>query len=681
MKDIIIKKFPHILHGGDYNPDQWKDYPEILKEDMRLMQKAHCNEMTVAIFSWCMLEPEEGKFDFSFLDRVMDDIYNAGGRVILATPSGARPVWLSEKYPEVLRVDNRGHRNNFGGRHNHCNTSPVYREKVAIINRKLAERYKDHPALIAWHISNEFGNANIPECYCPLCVEAFRDWLKNKYGTIEKLNHEWWNAFWGHTYQSFEQIDPPGPLTDGTVHARNLDWKRFVTDQTIAFIDNEAAPLREITPDIPVTTNLMGFYHGLDYHKLSKHIDFISVDNYPEWRGDEASDINTAVFFALVNDLMRSLKKRPFLLMESTPSLVNWHRFNKLKRPGMNMLSSLQAIAHGSDSVQYFQWRKGRGGSEKFHGAVVDHAGHENTRVFREISQLGERLERLDEIVGTMPEAKVALLYDWDNRWAVENAQGFSNADKKMMPTIESFYRPLWSRGIDVDVIGCEDEFSAYGIIIAPMLYMIDDALCSKLCEYVKCGGRLVCTYMTGMVDRSDLCHLGGWPCGELKEVFGIINEEIDTLYPGEENSIITNDGETFSVVDYCELIYESTAEVKARYSSDFYEGLPAFTVNSYGEGKAYYIACRDKGDFTDRVISQILDECGISSVFDGALPYGVTAHSRCDGDKKYVFLENYSHSEARLVTEKVWKNVETGEEYSGSLTLSPLETLIILQK
>ena len=405
MKKIIIDKYPHILHGGDYNPDQWQDSPEILEEDMRLMKKAGCNEMSMGIFAWSTLEPEEGVFDFSFLDKAMDDIYKAGGRVILATPSGARPAWMAQKYSEVLRVCEDGIRNEFGARHNHCYTSPIYREKVRIINEKLAERYCEHPALIAWHISNEYGG----ECHCPLCRAAFREWLKNKYGSLEKLNHEWWTKFWSHTFTDWEQIVPPGPLGDTGLHGLTLDWKRFVTYQTTDFMKEEIKAVRKYSHNIPITSNLMGFYPGLDYRELSKELDFVSWDNYPEWQAN-SNDINTAKLAALTHDLMRSLKMQPFLMMESTPSLVNWQSYNKLKRPGVNELSSLQAIAHGSDSVLYFQWRKSRGSSEKFHGAVVDHEGSENTRVFREVAKLGKRLKGLDEIVGTVTVSDAAIL-------------------------------------------------------------------------------------------------------------------------------------------------------------------------------------------------------------------------------------------------------------------------------
>lgn len=674
QKDYICKNFKHILHGGDYNPDQWLDTPEILAEDMRLMKLANCNEMSVGIFAWAALEPEEGKFNFGWLDKVLDDIYAAGGRVILATPSGARPAWLSQKYPEVLRVNSSGQRRLYGERHNHCYTSPIYREKVGIINRKLAERYKDHPAVIAWHLSNEYNG----ECFCPLCVEEFRNWLKEKYGTLENLNHEWWSAFWAHTFTDWNQIDPPTYLGDTTVHAKNLDWKRFVSERTADFAKFEYDTVKSITPNLPVTTNLMGLYEGLDYRRLAKELDFVSWDSYPEWQGDKETDIKVAQSTAIQHDVMRSLTRRPFFLMESTPSLVNWKQINKLKRPGVNELTSLQAIAHGSDSVQYFQWRKSRGSSEKFHGAVVDHLGTEHNRVFREVSQLGARLKKLDSIVGTLVRPKTAILYDWDNLWAIEDAAGFVKDNKKYRPTLESFYKPLWERGIDTDIIGADDDFSPYSVILAPMRYMVSEELGKKLAKFVENGGTLLCTYMTAMVNENDLCYLGGFPGAGLMDVFGIWNEEIDTLHPNEMNQIKTANGEIFEAHDYCELIHDRGAEVLARYDSDFYKGMPATTVNSFGKGKAYYIAFRDDGSFTDKIVDKILKDNNISSEFDGELPYGVTAHSRTDGENTFVFIENYSGEPVTLKTKIQWHVVETDEIISEEIHLDTNGTAIL---
>ena len=637
-KCTTITTYPHMLHGADYNPDQWMEHPEIIEEDMRMMKLAGCNVMSIGIFAWATLEPEEGRYDFSFLDFIMDKLNENGIKAILATPSGARPAWMAKKYPEVLRVNEMRQRNLFGARHNHCYTSLVYRQKTAEMNRRLAERYKNHPALLMWHISNEYGG----ECHCPLCQAAFREWLREKYhNNLDELNYQWWTKFWSHTYTDWEQIESPSPIGEMKLHGLTLDWKRFVTYQTGKFIENELAPLREITPDIPVTTNFMRFFDGLDYFKLCKLIDVVSWDSYPEWHRSEGC-VEVAQMTAIMHDAHRSMKGRPFMLMESTPSLPNWHEINKLKRPGMHVLSSIQAIAHGSDTVQYFQWRKSRGSSEKFHGAVVDHCGYDNTRVFCEVARLGEILGKLDEVAGTYTPAETAIIFDWENWWALDSAECLELHNKRYIEAIHCHYAPFWEQGINVDVIDSEADFSKYKLVIAPMLYMMKPGVTEKIERFVADGGTFVTTYFSGVVNENDLCYLGGTPCGRLKEVFGIWAEEIDTLYPEESNSVMFN-GKKYTAKHFCELIHASTAQVLGQYGSDFCQGMPAVTKNTYGKGAAYYIAFCDDGAFTKDFYSGLAEDLKLGRALKTKLPCGVTAHTRCGGEQTYLFIENYN--------------------------------------
>lgn len=637
MRKYINDRFPHFLHGADYNPEQWIHSKEIWDKDMELMKKANCNEMTVGIFSWEALEPEEGKFDFSFLDEIIDKIYKNGGRVVLATPSGARPRWLAEKYPEVLRVREDGSRERFGGRHNHCYTSPVYREKVRIINTKLAERYGKHPAVIAWHISNEYYG----ECYCDMCEHEFREFLRKRYDNdIEKLNHAYWSYFWSHKYNSFEEIEFPGEHGETTIHGLNLDFRRFVSYQTTDFMNAEIEAIRSVCPDIPVTTNMMPGTYPTNYYEMAQKLDVISWDSYPDWHNQ--NQLGEACHTAFWHEFFRSLKNRPFMLMESAPGLVNWKAYNKLKRPGMDRLASLQAVAHGSDTVQYFQWRKSRGSVEKFHGAVVDHVGTDETRVFKAVQATGATLKAIDEVAGSMPKVRVAIIYDWENRWALGDAQGFALHDKKYMPTCLQYYRPFWKRGIAVDIVSAHGDFKKYDLVIAPMLYMTDHDTIHRITEYVKNGGNFYGTYMLGMVDDTDLCYLGGYPAENLKEVFGIWNEEIDTLYPEERVKIVA-DGKEYEGVDYSERIHVRGAKTLAVYDSEFYAGMPALTVNHYGKGKAYYQAFRDTGALWEDMAAVLLKEIGINDVLACELPKGVCVHKREADGVEYLFVQNYS--------------------------------------
>ncbi|MDD6735144.1 MAG: beta-galactosidase, partial [Clostridiales bacterium] len=580
-----ITEYQHFLHGGDYNPEQWLDYPEILEKDIELMKKAHCNAMSIGIFSWAFLEPEEGVYNFEYMDKIIKKLTDNGIKIILATPSGARPRWLAKKYPEVLRVGDDRRRNIYGSRHNHCYTSPVYREKVAMIDRKLAERYGKNPNVLMWHISNEYGG----ECHCDLCQHEFREWLKRKYNNdLKKLNTQWWTGFWSHTITDWEQIESPSSIGEGReiIPGLTLDWQRFVTYQTTEFMRAEIAAVRNASPDIPVTTNFMGTYQPfLDYHYMKNFVDVISWDAYPDWHSDRGN-VNEAIYIAFNHDLHRSFKHSPFMMMESTPSLTNWKPVCALKKPGMHKLSSIQAVAHGSNTVQYFQWRKGRGGSEKFHGAVIDHNGKGEGRVFDDVKNTGILLEKLDEVIGSDTKSDVAIIYEFQNRWALRTIQGFKNDgdDREYSHTCKLHYAEMWKRGINTDVIGMNDDLSGYKLIIIPMLYLVTDEFVDKIERFVKNGGTVVATYMTGYVNENDLCYLGGFPGGKLKDVFGLTADEIDSLYESTKNSVKYN-GKVYDAIDYCELITGNSAQTLGEYQSDFCCGKPCVLKNGYGKG------------------------------------------------------------------------------------------------
>jgi len=644
----ISEKCPHFLHGGDYNPDQWP--AEIWAEDMRLMKLSGCNAMSVAIFSWVHLEPEEGRFEFDWLDRVMDMLAANDAFAILATPSASHPAWMSAKYPEVLRVGADLRRRHHGGRVNFCLTSPVMREKCTILSERLAERYGEHPAMLMWHISNEYGGA----CHCDLCQAAFRDWLRDRYGGLDDLNAAWWTAFWGHTYTDFGQIESPHSLGERSVLGHRLDWQRFVTAQTGSFMAVEIAPLRRITPDVPITTNGMGTYTGLDYWKLAPLQDRVCWDNYPQYH-DRDGDWLDAVRVSFVHDIYRTMKGgRPFLMMESTPSSCNWMPVMKLKRPGIHRLTSLQAVAHGSDTVQYFQWRKGRGCSEKLHGAVVDHCGHGETRVFREVAEVGRILAKLDPVIGTTVRPEVAIVYDWENRWAIDNSAGPRRERRDYEPTCVAHYRPFWGRSVPVDVIEMNCDFSPYRLLIAPMLYMVKSGLAERVEQFVSSGGVFVTTYWSGIVNETDLCFTGSFP-GPLRKVLGIRSEEIDVLHDDESNLVAACQPNALGLESqwhaevFCDLIHAEGADVLATYGQDFYAGRPALTVNAFGKGQAYYIASRNEPDFLQAFYGKLAERLSLRRALDVDLPEGMTAQLRTDGEREFVFLMNFKRDPSYL--------------------------------
>jgi len=680
-------RLPRLWHGADYFPEQWLEHPEVLEEDLRLMKAAGCNVTSVGMFAWSALEPEEGRFRFEWLDHCLERIAAEGLFAILATPSGGRPAWLSQNHPEVPRVDAGRRRNLHGLRHNHCYTSPVYREKAAAMARRLAERYRAHPALLMWHVSNEYGG----ECHCELCQAAFRNWLQHKYASLEELNRRWWNSFWSHAYSDWEQIQSPAPHGEPLLPALSLDWKRFVTDQTVAFLLAESAPLRELTPGIPITTNMMGTYAGLNYWKFAPHLDAASWTSYPAWHGSGevfdhgfpwdplGRDWRTAAATAFGHDLMRSLKAgRPFMLMESTPTFSNWQAVWKLKKPGMHALSSLLAVAHGSDTVQFFQWRQSRGGVEKFHGAAVNHAGGGETRVFKEIAELGRVLARLDGVAGTRVAAQVALLFDWENRWALE-AAGVrpASGQSSYEASCKRHHYPFWAMGIPVDVIDTEQDFSGYRLVVAPLLYMLKPGVAGRLEGFVREGGTLVTTCWSGIVDENDLCFLGPGP---LRALLGILPEEVDGLYPGEANRLLPHPGNalglrgSYAVGSCCGLVRAESARVLAVYGRDFYTGRAALTANAFGAGRAYYLAAEAEDRFFLDFYRGLTRRLGIRAATGRRLPEGVTAQRRSAGSQEYLFLLNFA-PRPRIVRldRRDWIDALDGTRVPRRLTLPPL--------
>jgi len=679
----IIPGFAHILHGGDWSPEQWLQEPGIIDEDFRLMEKAGCNTFSLGIFAWSTLEPEEGRFEFAWLDDIMNRLAARGYYAFLATPSGGKPRWMSEKYPEVRRINRAGQREPHGGRHNHCFTSPVYREKVRIINATLAERYGGHKALAGWHISNEYSGA----CFCTYCLTAFRNWLKARYKTLDALNRAWYTAFWSQTIQAWEQVEP----FDTPVDALNLDWDRFVTHQTVDFMKHEIVPLKAATPGLPVTTNMMTMFVGLDYWRFAEVCDRISWDSYPRLHAEDSW--KGVADMALIHDMYRSMKGGlPFILMESSPSATNWMQTPQLKKPGQHRQEMLVAIGHGADTTLYFQWRQSRGSAEKFHGAVVQHGETERSRVFQDVAAHGAFLKHLDGVVGTTARPEVALIYDTEVRWALMYSQGPRQSnprtpfDKEYARTCQEHYRPFWKLGIPVDVIESLSDFSRYRLLVAPMLFMLKPGVVERLDAFVRGGGALVLTYLSGVVNDTELVFRGGWPGGGLRKIAGIWSEEIDALYPNPPQRIVPSAGNTlgmageFPVQDYCERVHPEGATVLATYKNDFYAGMPALTMNRYGGGHVYYLAARPTADgmldpFTRGLVSQLK----IARCLDVELPEGVTVQKRSGGGRTFYFLHNCRREDQVVNLGAIrLKDVSDGRIFTGRTTLAPFASFVL---
>ncbi len=635
-------------YGGDYNPEQWDE--ATWEEDMRLFKLAHIDTVTLNVFSWAALQPSEDVYDFSKLDKIMKMVRENGLKVVLATSTAAHPAWMAKRYPEILRTEFNGMKRKFGGRHNSCPNSQIYRKYSVRLADKLAERYKDYDNIIAWHVSNEYGG----ECYCDNCEKAFQGWLKDKYKTIEELNRVWNASFWSHTFYDWDEVVLPNMLSEHFGYDQSmfqgitLDYRRFSSDSMLECFKLEYDVLKKHTPDLPITTNLMEFYKPLDYQKWAKYMDFVSWDSYP-WLGAGAG------VMALNHELMRGLKQgKPFVLMEQTPSVTNWQPYNELKRPGVMRLWSYQAVAHGADAVMFFQMRRSIGACEKYHGAVIDHAGHENTRVFREIAALGAELDKIGErTLGSRIEAKCAIVFDWDNWWGIEYSAGPSRL-MKYRDEVQNYFNAFHSQNVPVDIVSVEDDLSKYDIVCTPILYMVKGDYDDKLRSFVKNGGTLVTSFFSGYVDEHDLVTVGGYP-GKLRDILGIWVEESDALPEGKKNKFTWKDKE-YDAELLCDLLHSEGAEILAAYTTDFYEGMPAITRNAFGEGEAYYVATRSNAEFYKEFIGKVCADKNVVAVME--TPCGVEATARYKDGKKYIFLLNFDEDTQKVVADADYLDV-----------------------
>lgn len=673
---MINERLPKIWHGGDYNPEQW-DSEEIWNEDVRMFKLAGIDVATLNVFSWAKNQPDEETYNFEWLDETIDRLYENGIYTCLATSTAAHPAWMAKKHPDVLRVDFHGRKRKFGSRHNSCPNSPTYRKYSERIAEKLAERYKNHPAVLIWHVSNEYGGY----CYCDQCEKAFRGWLKQKYGSIDQLNKAWNTGFWGHTFYEWDEIVAPSILSEereGNVsdfQGISLDYRRFMSDSLLDCYKLEYDAIRKHTANTPITTNLMGTYPMLDYFKWAKEMDIVSWDNYPS--------IDTPISYtAMTHDLMRGLKSgQPFMLMEQTPSQQNWQPYNSLKRPGVMRLWSYQAVGRGADTILYFQLRRSIGACEKYHGAVIEHVGNEHTRVFKEVAQLGQELGQLsDSLLDSRVQARVAIVFDWENRWATELTSGPSVA-LDYVAEVHKYYDALYDLNVQVDMIGVEEELDKYDVVIAPVLYMLKEGYAQRVETFVEKGGTFLTTFFSGIVNENDIVTLGGYP-GELRNVLGIWAEEIDALHPDEKNQIVMkkelgNLSGSYSCNLLFDLIHSEGAEVIAEYGSDFYQGMPVVTANSFGKGKAWYVASSPDKAFLTGLLGNITKDKGIKPLLK--VPAGVETTKRVKDGRAYLFVLNHNKETVTIsLGESTYKDLLQDKEISGQTILEGKGVLIL---
>lgn len=647
-----------VLYGGDYNPEQWSQ--DIWEQDIELFRKANINVVTINVFNWAILQPDKDTYDFSLLDKIMNLADENDLKVCLATATAAHPAWLAREYPDVLRTDYYGRKSKFGQRHNSCPNSESYKKYSTLLVEKLVERYNKYDNIVAWHISNEYGG----ECYCENCEKAFRIWLKTKYLTIENLNKVWGTNFWGHYFHNWDDIVLPNSLSEEfekngkrktCFQPITLDYKKFNSESLLNCFKLEYSIIKNYNKNIPITTNLMGSYKILDYFKWAKEMDIVSWDNYPDYDA-------THYDISFNHDLMRGIKNgNPFILMEQTPSVSNWHSYCTLKRPNVMKLWSYQAMAHGADAIMFFQMRRSITACEKFHGAVIDHCGHENTRVFREVQELGNELSILGtDILNTKIKTKVAILFDWENWWATDITAGPSELIN-YLDEVKKYYKAFMELHYNVDLIGVETDLSNYAIVVAPMLYMIKNDFDEKIRCFVSSGGTFLTTYFSGYVDENDKITVGGYP-GKLRDILGIWVEEIDALPPNKQNSFSYN-GKCYPAYIACDLFHLESAEKLAVYNEDFYSNMPAISKNKFGLGLAYYVATSSNDDFYKDLLSNICFETEVFPI--SCCNKNIELSLRENDNNKFLFILNHSENEEKFTL-----------DYSGTCMISKKEYL-----
>ena len=658
-----------IAYGGDYNPEQWPEMRWL--EDFRLMREAGVNLVTVGVFSWAKLQPSEKQFDFGWLDRVMALAARNGIGVCLATATASPPPWMTARYPEVLPITAEGVQLQVGSRQHYSPSSPIYRKFARALVSRIAERYRRHPALVTWHINNEYA-CHAPECHGPASTVEFRRWLKRKYVTLAALNEAWGNAFWSQGYGEWKEIFTPRRAPYISNPTQCLDFKRFSDDAFLSLHRMELAILRAATPHVPVTTNFMGFFKPLDYRRWAADLDYISWDNYAD-PVDESAARQTA---AAGHDLMRSLKPdRPFILMEQATSGVNWRPVNSPKRPGLMRLLSLQTVARGADGIMFFQWRASKAGAEQYHSGILQHVPAAESRVFAEVKTLGAELHKLRPVLGSLVRNRVAIAFDWDAWWALELEPKPGRID--YTATAQSFHRWFYGQNIGVDFVHPGSDLRRYDLVVAPALHLLTARDAANLDKFVAAGGSFLATYFSGIVDEHGHIVLGGYPA-LLRKTLGLWVEEWVPYPAGRTNQVQFAGARSQHRCDHwCDLLHLEGAKALATYTGDYFAGCPAVTCHQQGKGSAYYVGTRLDDAGLDQLLNRVVKDAKLAPPLQA--PAGVEVTLRESKRGEFLFLLNHNDRATRVpLGRRRGVNLVTGAKVSAALKLAPLDVAVI---
>ncbi|MGW0533271.1 beta-galactosidase [Streptomyces sp. NPDC003032] len=661
MPDHAPKGLARLAFGGDYNPEQWPE--TVWREDVRLMREAGVTMVSVGIFSWALLEPAPGAHDFGWLDRLIDLLHEHGIRVDLGTPTVAPPAWFYREHPDALPVTAEGVRYEFGSRGAICHSSPAYREAAADITTRLATRYADHPALALWHVHNEYG-VPVSACYCDNCAAHFRRWLESTYKTVDAVNEAWGTTFWGQRYADLGQINPPRATPTVGNPAQALDYRRFADATMRENFVRERDILHRLAPGVPVTTNFMTALSqcdSVDYWAWGREVDLVSNDHYLITDGRR-----THVNLAMAADLTRSVAGgAPWLLMEHAAGGVNWQPRNPAKAPGEMARNSLAHVARGSDGAMFFQWRQSRRGAEKFHSAMLPHAGTDS-RLWREVVRLGSDIGALGELRGTRTVADAAMLWDWHSWWA-QTLEWRPSEDHDARERADSFYEALYDRHLTVDFAHPEADLSAYPLVVVPALYLATEATARNLRAYVEGGGTLVVSYFSGIVDEHDAVRPGPYP-GALRDVLGLTVEEFSPLLQGQRTRITGPGGAELTGDVWTESVVPRGAETVWTYADGLTAGQPAVTRHRLGGGTAWYVSTRLSAHDLDAILAAACADAGLAPRPE--LPRDIEVVTRAGESGTYLFAINHTGDEAKVPLAGAGIELLGGERVAGRLAV-----------
>lgn len=655
---------PPLMVGAAWYPEQWPE--QQWNKDLDRMEAAHIHVVRVGEFAWSTMEPEEGVYHWGWLDRAIADAAAHHIAVVLGTPTAAPPAWLTEKYPETLRVSENGVRAEHGNRQQFSFADVKYRELAHDIAERMAERYGHNPDVVGWQIDNELANPS----FDPEAKAQFHAWLAKRYGTIANLNAQWHTAYWSQTYNNFDQI----PVREDDENpALLLDWKRFVTATWVSYTENQVSAIRpHADPRQFITTNTMGWFNGFDEYQLHKILDIAAWDDYI------ASDHYDYIDNGARHDLTRGYKRKDFWVMETEPAFVNWRPTNTPLQKGQVRDMAWQAIGHGANTVEYWQWRANPNGQEEYHGVLVGIDG-KPAPVYAEVQQTGKEFDEAGAaLAGTSPHSQVAVIQSYDSRWAID----FQRHSAKFDPVAEllAFYKPLRNQSQAVDIVSPMVPLDGYKVVVAPALNVLPQAMADHLIAYVKQGGHLVLGPRSGMKNTYDALQ----PERQPGPLVGLLGGSVTQFYALNYNVPVSGVAGSGTANVWAETLETTNPQTKVlmRYgkSNGWLDGQPAVLERKVGKGSITYVGAWLDPQLLSNLTRMWLADAGVKPLVAG-VPAGVEVCERTGAGKKVLILINHNTTPESVTLPGAMKNLLAGGAEVSRVSLPKYGVAVLEQQ